>query len=86
VPIRRRYNLRLNRRRHRASSASQQTRFFPLDRGDINDIRPAVLSDLAQIAARLRAGPFGHVEVRGYTDRLGSDSYNWSSQDVGRKR
>jgi OOP family OmpA-OmpF porin len=49
---------------------------FPFDRGDINDIRPAGLSDLAQIAARLRAGPFGHVEVRGYTDRLGSGSYN----------
>jgi OmpA-OmpF porin, OOP family len=49
---------------------------FPFDRGDVNDIRPAGMSDLAQIAARLRASPFGHVEVRGYTDRLGSDSYN----------
>ncbi|WP_144155926.1 OmpA family protein [Paraburkholderia sp. BCC1885] len=49
---------------------------FPFDRGDVNDIRPAGRSDLAQIAARLRASPFGHVEVRGYTDRLGSSSYN----------
>ena len=49
---------------------------FPFDRGDVNDIRPAGLADLAQIAARLRANPFGHVEVRGYTDRLGSGSYN----------
>ena len=49
---------------------------FPFDRGDVNDIRPAGLQDLSQIAARLRANPFGHVEVRGYTDRLGSDSYN----------
>ncbi len=56
---------------------------FPFDRGDINDIRPAGLSDLAQIAARLRASPFGHVEVRGYTDRLGSDGYNL---DLSRRR
>ncbi|SDF94724.1 OmpA family protein [Paraburkholderia phenazinium] len=56
---------------------------FPFDRGDVNDIRPAGLSDLAQIAARLRASPFGHVEVRGYTDRLGSDAYNL---DLSRRR
>jgi OmpA-OmpF porin, OOP family len=49
---------------------------FPFDRGDVNDIRPAGMADLEQIAARLRASPFGHVEVRGYTDRLGTDSYN----------
>jgi OmpA-OmpF porin, OOP family len=56
---------------------------FPFDRGDVNDIRPAGLADLAQIAARLRASPFGHVEVRGYTDRLGSDAYNL---DLSRRR
>jgi OmpA-OmpF porin, OOP family len=56
---------------------------FPFDRGNINDIRPAGLSDLAQIATRLRASPFGHVEVRGYTDRLGSDGYNL---DLSRRR
>jgi OOP family OmpA-OmpF porin len=49
---------------------------FPFDRGSVSDIRPRGLSDIAQIAAQLRAQPFGHVEVRGYTDRLGSDAYN----------
>jgi OmpA-OmpF porin, OOP family len=49
---------------------------FPFDRGSVSDIRPGGLADIAQIAARLRAQPFGHVEVYGYTDRLGSDAYN----------
>ncbi|WP_323120253.1 OmpA family protein [Burkholderia alba] len=49
---------------------------FPFDRGGIADLRPEGRADLAQIAARLRANPFGHVEVRGYTDRLGTDAYN----------
>ncbi|MBM7128779.1 OmpA family protein [Dyella mobilis] len=49
---------------------------FAFDRGNIGDIRPRGLADIAQIAARLRSQPFGHVEVRGYTDRLGSDAYN----------
>lgn len=49
---------------------------FPFDRGSIGDIRPGGLSEIAQIAARLRAQPFGHVEVRGYTDQLGTDAYN----------
>lgn len=49
---------------------------FPFDRGDVSDIRPAGLADIATIAAHLRASPFSHVEVRGYTDRLGSDAYN----------
>lgn len=49
---------------------------FPFDRGSIGDIRPEGIADIAQIAARLRAQPFGHVEVRGYTDRLGTDAYN----------
>ena len=49
---------------------------FPFDRGSISDIRPGGLADIAQIAAHLRAQPFGHVEVRGYTDRLGTDAYN----------
>jgi len=49
---------------------------FPFGRGDASDIRPAGLQDIEQIAARLRASPFGHVEVLGYTDRLGSDSAN----------
>ena len=49
---------------------------FPFDKGNVNDIRRQGLADIAQIAARLRANPFGHVEVRGYTDRLGTDAYN----------
>jgi OmpA-OmpF porin, OOP family len=49
---------------------------FPFDRGSINDIRPSGIADIAQIAAHLRAQPFGRVEVRGYTDRLGGDAYN----------
>ncbi|GGA03444.1 OmpA family protein [Dyella caseinilytica] len=49
---------------------------FPFDRGNVSDIRPEGIADIAQIAARLRAQPFGHVEVRGYTDRLGTYAYN----------
>ena len=49
---------------------------FPFGRGDVSDIRPSGIRDIAQIAAQLRASPFGHVEVIGYTDRLGSDSSN----------
>ena len=49
---------------------------FPFGRGDVSDIRPAGLQDIAQIAAQLRASPFGHVEVLGYTDRIGSAGDN----------
>jgi OOP family OmpA-OmpF porin len=49
---------------------------FPFDRGDVGDISVSGRSDLAQIAARLRSSRASHVEVRGYTDRLGSHSYN----------
>jgi OOP family OmpA-OmpF porin len=49
---------------------------FRFDRGDVSDISPTGLSDLAQIAARLQHGRFDHVEIRGYTDRLGTDAYN----------
>jgi OOP family OmpA-OmpF porin len=56
---------------------------FPFDRGDVSDIRPAGWADLSEIAAQLRAHPFSHVEVRGYTDRLGSDAYNL---DLSRRR
>lgn len=49
---------------------------FPFDKGDVSEIRSSGLSDIAQIGARLRTEPSGHVEVRGYTDRLGGDSYN----------
>lgn len=49
---------------------------FPLDRGDMQDIRASGLADIATIAARLRAHPFSRIEVRGYTDRLGGDAHN----------
>lgn len=49
---------------------------FPFDRGGVNDIRPQGIADIGQIAARLRSQPFGHVEVDGYTDRLGGYDYN----------
>jgi OmpA-OmpF porin, OOP family len=51
---------------------------FPFDRGSVNDIRPQGIADIAQIAARLRAQPFGHVEVNGYTDQIGTDAYNFN--------
>lgn len=49
---------------------------FPFDRGGVNDIRPQGIADIQQIAARLRSQPFDHVEVDGYTDRLGGADYN----------
>lgn len=49
---------------------------FAFDRGDVSDISASGRADLAEIAARLRSNHFSHVEVRGYTDRLGADSYN----------
>jgi OmpA-OmpF porin, OOP family len=49
---------------------------FPFDRGDLADILPGGRSDIREIAAKLNASRFGHIEVRGYTDRLGSSDYN----------
>lgn len=39
----------------------------PFGRGGLNDIRPQGIADIAQIAARLRAQPFGHAGVDGYS-------------------
>jgi OOP family OmpA-OmpF porin len=49
---------------------------FPFDRGNLSDMLPAGRADVEQIAARLRNSRFDHIEVRGYTDPLGSDAYN----------
>jgi OOP family OmpA-OmpF porin len=49
---------------------------FPFDRGNISDITSSGRAELAKIAAYLRSNRFHHVEVRGYTDRLGTHSYN----------
>jgi OOP family OmpA-OmpF porin len=49
---------------------------FPFDRGDVGDLLPGGRADIRDIAAKLSAAHFGHIEVRGYTDRLGSSAYN----------
>lgn len=49
---------------------------FPFDRGDVSDVLPGGRADIREIAAKLGAAHFGRIEVRGYTDRLGSSSYN----------
>ncbi|NML34786.1 OmpA family protein [Paraburkholderia antibiotica] len=49
---------------------------FSFDRGDLRDMLPGGRADIRSIAAKLNASRFGHIEVRGYTDRLGSSSYN----------
>lgn len=49
---------------------------FPFDRGSLADMLPAGRADVEQIAERLRGSHFERIEVRGYTDRLGSDTYN----------
>jgi OOP family OmpA-OmpF porin len=49
---------------------------FAFDRGDLADIQPGGRADIRTIAAKLGQSRFGHIEVRGYTDRLGSSAYN----------
>lgn len=49
---------------------------FPFDRGDVSDILPGGRAQIRKIADQLRAMRVGHMEVRGYTDRLGSPTYN----------
>jgi OmpA-OmpF porin, OOP family len=49
---------------------------FPFDRSNVADILPGGRAQIRTIAAKLRAMPFGRMEVRGYTDRLGSSTYN----------
>lgn len=49
---------------------------FPFDRGDVSDILPGGRAQIRKIADRLRDMRIGHMEVRGYTDRLGSSTYN----------
>jgi outer membrane protein OmpA-like peptidoglycan-associated protein len=49
---------------------------FVFDRCDIANILPGGRAQIRDIAAQLRAMQFGRIEVRGYTDRLGSASYN----------
>ena len=49
---------------------------FPFDRGSVADVLPGGRADIREIAAKLNAVRFRRIEVRGYTDRLGSASYN----------
>lgn len=56
---------------------------FPFDRGDVSDVLPGGRADIREIAAKLSATHFGRIEVRGYTDRLGSASYN---QELSQRR
>jgi outer membrane protein OmpA-like peptidoglycan-associated protein len=49
---------------------------FAFDRGDVDDLLPGGRADIRDIAAKLSATHFGRIEVRGYTDRLGSSAYN----------
>jgi len=49
---------------------------FPFDRVDVSDILPGGRAQIRRIAEKLRTMRIGHLEVRGYTDRLGSSTYN----------
>jgi outer membrane protein OmpA-like peptidoglycan-associated protein len=51
---------------------------FPFDKGDVKDIMPAGRSELSALASKLRsnAGKVSTVRVVGYTDNLGSSTYN----------
>ncbi len=49
---------------------------FPFDRGDVSDILPGGRSQIRRITGQLRTMRIGRMEVRGYTDRLGSSTYN----------
>lgn len=49
---------------------------FRFDQSSLGQMLPAGRAQLAALAKRLAASRFARVEVRGYTDRLGSDNYN----------
>jgi OmpA-OmpF porin, OOP family len=49
---------------------------FPFDRGDLSDILPGGRAEISRVAANLNRIDFDRVEVRGYTDRIGSVAHN----------
>jgi OmpA-OmpF porin, OOP family len=49
---------------------------FPFDRGNVSDILSGGRAQIRMIATRLRTMPFRRIEIRGYTDRIGSPNYN----------
>lgn len=49
---------------------------FAFDRSSLADVLPGGHAEIRHVAANLRRADFGHVEVRGYTDRIGSAAHN----------
>jgi len=49
---------------------------FAFDRYSLADMQPGGRSEIRDIAARLNRLDFDHIEVRGYTDRLGTVEHN----------
>ena len=49
---------------------------FHFDHGGPGDLLPGGADAIADAASRLRGQPYSRVEVRGYTDRLGSAQHN----------
>ncbi|MDB5767884.1 MAG: repeat family protein [Collimonas fungivorans] len=49
---------------------------FRFDQASLQQMLPQGRAQLAALAKRLAQSRFARIEVRGYTDRLGSDSYN----------
>lgn len=49
---------------------------FAFDRASLADVLPGGRAEIRNVAANLNRADFGHVEVRGYTDRIGSVAHN----------
>jgi OmpA-OmpF porin, OOP family len=49
---------------------------FAFDRASLADVLPGGRAEIRNVAANLMRADFGHVEVRGYTDRIGSVAHN----------
>jgi OOP family OmpA-OmpF porin len=49
---------------------------FHFDRGGPGDLLPGGPASIADAAARLNDLAYSHIEVRGYTDRLGTAQHN----------
>jgi len=49
---------------------------FAFDRSSLADMLPGGRSEIRNVAAKLNRMEFDHIEVRGYTDRLGSVEHN----------
>lgn len=49
---------------------------FAFDRASLADVLPGGRAEIRNIAAKLNRMHFDHIEVRGYTDRIGSAAHN----------